>query len=79
MYICQAESAALKFIDQPLMIDAHQVHKRRLEIMNMNGIFHNIVTEIIRLPITETRLHACARHPHGKATGMMVAPVICTR
>jgi len=79
MYICQAESAALKFIDQPLMIDAHQVHKRCLEIMNMNRIFHNVVTKIIRLPITETRLHASARHPHGKASGMMIASVICSR
>ena len=77
--ISQSESSSLKLIYQPLMINAHQVHECRLKVVHMNGVFHDIITEVVGLTESKARLHAGSSHPHGKATGMVVAAVIIRR
>src|SRR5262249_25016814 len=42
----------------------------------MHGIFHNVVAEIVGLPVDITSLGSSARHPRGKATRMVVASVV---
>src|SRR6266567_8167543 len=74
-HIGEAESPALVSIGQPFMINAHQVEQGRLKIMYVDGIFYNIVTEVIRLSVAEPGFYTSPGHPHGEAAGMMVPAI----
>ena len=58
------------------MLDAQKMENGGLEIMNMDWVLGNIVTEIIRLSKGDTFLDSCSRHEHSKALGMMISPKI---
>ena len=58
------------------MVHPQQVQQRRLQIVHMHRIFHNVVAILIRLAVRDPRLHAPTRHPHRKTTRMMVPPVV---
>jgi hypothetical protein len=76
VYVGEPEPSSLVFVRKPFMINAHQVHQRCLKIVDMHGILHNIVTEVIRFSISDPRFHPGSRHPHGKTTRMVVATVV---
>ena len=63
MNIRQAEITALKTIRQTLVIDAHQMHQRRLEIVNMHAVVRDVNAQIIAFPVLHSGLHAAASHP----------------
>ena len=58
------------------MVDAQQVHKRGLEIMNVNRVFNDVVAERIGFPVREALFDARSGHPDGEAFRMMIASVI---
>src|SRR5882672_6854345 len=76
LHVGEAESPTLVSVSQPLVIDAHQVEQGRLKIMYVDGVFYNIIAEVIRLSVTESGFHACSGHPHGETAGMMVAAIV---
>jgi hypothetical protein len=45
-------------------------------LADVNFVLRGIESKFIRLPESDARFHATARHPHGETVGMMVAPVI---
>ncbi len=47
--------------------------------MHVNAVFRDVVTEIIRLAIDHTGLHATAGHPGCETSRVMIAPVIVGR
>ena len=49
MHIGQPKIAALKTERQAFMIQAEQMQNRRVQIVNMNAVFHRIKTEFIGL------------------------------
>jgi hypothetical protein len=71
----QAVVPALEAISQTLVVDAELVQDRGLQVVDVHGVFGRAVTKVIRCPIGNARLDATTRHPHGKATRMMVATV----
>ena len=48
VHIGQAVFAALESIGQLRVIDAHEMHDRRLQVVDVNRILHGIITEFIR-------------------------------
>ena len=46
-----------------------------VEIMNCNSVFHNFVSQIIRLAICHSALHPGASHPNGEAIWVMIPAV----
>ena len=79
MHVGQAEVAALEFVGQAFVVDAHLVQDRRLQVVDVDGVFHGVHAEFVALAVSEAGLHAAAGHPGGEAARMMVAPVIVRR
>ena len=61
---------------QPPVVDAQTVQDRRVQVVNVNWIFHHIVAEVVSLAVDNPRLDAGARHPEREALGMVVAAVV---
>src|SRR5438132_496005 len=59
-----------------LVVKAQQAQDGGVEIMDVNGVFDDVVREIIGLAINGARARAAASHPHGEATRVMIAPVV---
>ena len=74
--ICKPEPSTEMFVNQFFMIYTHQVHDRGLEIVNMNGVFDNVIRKIVGLAEGDPRLHAAAGHPHAEAPRVVVAAVV---
>src|SRR5258707_14414214 len=74
--IGEAEVAALELEREPRVIDAEQVQDRRVEIVNVHRIAHDVVAKIVRLAVQRAAAHAAAREPDGKAAPVMIAPVV---
>lgn len=70
--IGEAEISALEAIDQFFVIKAEQVEKRRLEVVDMNGIFGDGKAEFISLAVGDAPLRATARHEHRVAIREMI-------
>ena len=79
MHIGQAEAAALVEVGQAFVVNAQQAQHRGVEVVNVDTALRDVVTEIVRLAIDETGLHAATGHPRREAARMMVAPVIVRR
>ncbi len=61
----QAEVAALGTEGELLVVEAEAVHQGGLEVMDVDGIFHDVISQIIGGPVDGAGLDAAAGHPHG--------------
>jgi len=73
MYVGQAEVAALEFVGQAFVVDTEQVQDRRLEVVDVDGVFGRVVGEVVGLAVGEAALHAAAGQPDGEDIGVMVS------
>ena len=64
MNIRQPEVATLIAVRQPFVVETHAVQNRRIEIVNMDRILHNVVTVVIRLTERHARLDPATSQPH---------------
>ena len=58
------------------MIDAQQVQNSSLQIVYMNGVFNDVVTELIGLPEWKSFFDPATRQPDRETARMVVAAVI---
>lgn len=75
MNVCQTKTAALVWIGQLFVIDAHHVQDGGLPIVNVNTLFDHIPTIITGLAILVTGLHPATGHPQTESAAMMVAAI----
>ena len=61
------------------MVDAEQVENRGIYVPNVDGVFDDIVTEVIGFAVDDTTLDTAACHPARKTFRMVVAPIIVRR
>ena len=61
--IGEAEIAALESVAQFLVIDSQQMKHCGVEIMDVNGIFGDVVAEIIRRAVDVAAFDSGAGHP----------------
>lgn len=73
MNIGQSVASTLESIRKSFVIDSEEVHHRRLDIVDVNRIFGDVVSEFIGLTVDGTRAHSSTREPHRKAPRVMVA------
>jgi hypothetical protein len=73
MHIREAEVAALELVGQALVIDAKKMKERGLEIVDVDGIFHGVESEVIGCAVGDTGLDSTSGHPNGEGVGMMIA------
>jgi hypothetical protein len=74
-YVSQPEIPALDLIGQLGVIEAQQMQQGRMQIMDVDLIFHHIEAKFVGLADARTRLDATARHPHRERLRVMVAAV----
>lgn len=55
--------AALKLECVPRVVDAQQVHQRRLEVVDMDLVFHNVIAVLVGFSVRDAPLHSSAGHP----------------
>ena len=58
------------------MIDAQGMQHRRVQIVNADGIFNNVVTVIVRSAVRGPRFETAPGHPHRETTWMMIASIV---
>ncbi len=61
------------------MINAEPLHDRRLQVVHVDTMLGNAVTEIVSATVDEAGLDARPRHPNGEAARMMVAAKVAWR
>src|SRR4051794_13203133 len=68
--------ASLEFVSQLQMIYAQKAENGGLQIVHVDRVRHHVVAVVVGLAETEAALHTASCHPHGEATGMVIASVI---
>ena len=66
----------LEFEGQLLVVNSETMQDRRVEIVDMSRVLHDVITVIVGFSVGRTWLDASPRHPHGETAGMMVAPLV---
>src|SRR4051812_26802745 len=69
----QAEVAALGAVGQPLVIDAHQVQDRGVQVVDADAVDDRLVAELVGLAVVSPPLDAAAGQPGGKGVRVVVA------
>ena len=59
----QAEFAALELVGELRVVESHQVQDRGVEVVDFDGIFDDVVAEIVGPAERDARLDAAAGHP----------------
>ena len=70
--ICEAEVAPSVAVGQPLVVKAHQVQNRRMEVMDWNDVLLCLEAKIIRSTVDSSAFDAATRHPHREAVRIMI-------
>ena len=65
-HVGQAEVAALRAVGQLRVIDAERAQDRRVEIVDMDRILHDVVAEVVGLAVRDAALDAAAGHPDAE-------------
>ncbi len=63
MHVGQAVVAAAMAEREPLVIQAEQVEDGRMEVVNVNFIFHHGRSDVVGAAVTGAALHARAGEP----------------
>ena len=69
----QPEVAAGVAIDQPGVVDSHQVQDRGVVVVNVHGVFDDVHAEFVGLAVGTAALDAAAGEQGGERLGVMVA------
>ena len=63
MHVGETELAALVGVGQALVIEAEAVEDRRLEVVDINGVFDDVETGIVRCAAVDPRLDGPPAYP----------------
>ncbi len=69
----EAEVAALEAVGEFLVVEAEEMKDRRLEIVDMDGVFGDVEPEVIGRADGLTGLDTATGHPHAEGLGVMIA------
>lgn len=79
MYIREAKAPALVFERELFMVDAQKVEQGCLEVVNVYRVLCDIVAEVVRFAVGNSRLDAAAGHPYGETSRVMITTVVFRR
>src|SRR3984957_4557431 len=74
--ISQAEIASLEFVRQAEMINTEAMQDGGLQVVDVHGIFEDVIGKVISLTDAQASLDPAAGHPNGEAARVMVAAVV---
>ena len=58
------------------MVEAQELQDRGVEVADVDGVFDDVVGEVVGFAVDRAAFDAAAGHPHGEAAGVMVAAVV---
>ena len=67
---------ALVFDAEAFVVESELVEDGGVEVADVDGIFDDVVTELVSLAVGLARLDAATSHPHREAAGMVIASVV---
>src|SRR5579863_9268050 len=71
--IRQAEIADLEAVGEALMVETHQVKRRRVEVVDRDWILGDVVADIVGAADGNAGLDTATGKPHGESAGVMIA------
>ena len=71
----EAEIAARVAVGEFLVVEAHQVQNRCVQVVYVYGLFNSFEAEFVGCAVHVAATNAAAREPHGKAVVVVVAAV----
>ena len=73
VYVGQAEVSTRVSIGQLLMVEAHEVQDRGVQIVNVDSVFDGGQSKLIGRAVAESAFDTAAGHPDGVAVVVVVA------
>ncbi len=71
--------AAAVSVRESLVIEAHQVQDGRVQVVDVDLVFHGVPTEVVGGPVDVPGPHPASSDPHGEPERMVLAPVVSLR
>ncbi len=75
----QANVESLVLNREKLVVDSQAVQDRRIQIVDVDRVRGDVVTELIRFAVDDASFHAAAGQPDAKAARMMIPAVVGVR
>src|SRR5207245_1506446 len=66
-------------VGQPLVIQAHQVQNRGVQVVDMDFVLDGVPAVIVGGAVRQAAAHPPAGEPHGESEGMMLAAIRALR
>ena len=73
VHVGEPEISARVAEGQRLVIEAHEMENRGVEIVDVDGILHDVDSQFVGHPVGHSAFDAPARHPDGEPVGVMIA------
>ena len=77
MDISEAKISALIVVGETGMVESKLVQHSRLEVVDVDRVLSDVVTEGIGASVGDSRLHSTPSHPHCETSWVVVSAVIC--
>ena len=68
--------APLVLEGETLMVDPKEVENGGLQVVDMDGVFNDVYSVVVGLPVTEACFYTTPGEPVGKAIGVMISAVV---
>jgi len=75
MHVREAIVSPEKSVGQTEVVDPQQMQNRRVEIVDVHGIFDDIVGKVVGAPVRQAPPDTAAGEPHREAPRMVIAAV----
>ena len=58
------------------VVDSHAVQYGCIDVVDVNRVFDDVVTEVIGFAVDESLFYSAACHPHAEVSWMVIASII---
>jgi hypothetical protein len=79
MHIREPEIAACVAVGEFLVVEAEELQDCRVQVVDVDGFFHGLESELVGRSVDVAALHAAAGHPEREAVVVVVASVFHAR
>src|SRR6478752_7082928 len=76
MHVRKPIKAALEFVGELGVVNAHEVQDGRLQVVNVDRVAGDVVSEVVGRAVADSGTNATAREEHAEAARVMVAAIV---
>ena len=71
----QTHVSSAESIRQFCVVNAEQVQHRRVQVVNLDSVFNDLITELVGRSVSDSAFHATASHPDRESVRIMVSAI----